>query len=80
MANTRAKRSEVSQLAGVSEATVSFVLSKKRYVSEELTARVTDAIKKLNYQPDSIARSMVTKTTDRSSFSPATLPALCKWK
>lgn len=64
MANTRAKRSEVAQLAGVSEATVSFVLSKKRYVSEELTARVTDAIKKLNYQPDSIARSMVTKTTE----------------
>jgi DNA-binding LacI/PurR family transcriptional regulator len=64
MPNNRAKRSEVAQKAGVSEATVSFVFSKKRYVSKDLTDRVMEAAKELDYQPDFIARSMVTKTTE----------------
>ena len=64
MSDSRAKRSEVAKKAEVSEATVSFVFSKKRYVSEDLTERVIQAAKELDYQPDFIARSMVTKTTE----------------
>jgi len=64
MAENRAKRSEVAKMAGVSEATVSFVLSKKRYVSDKLSKRVMAAVDELGYQPDFIARSMVTKTTE----------------
>lgn len=64
MSNYRAKRYDVAKIAGVSEATVSFVFSGKRYVSPKLTSKVKEAAEKLDYQPDSIARSMVTKSTD----------------
>jgi DNA-binding LacI/PurR family transcriptional regulator len=60
----RANRKEVAEKAGVSEATVSFVYSKKRYVSEDLRKRVLSVAKELDYSPDYIARSMVTKTTE----------------
>lgn len=53
-----AKRHDVAQLAGVSETTVSFVYSKKRYVSPDLVERVLKAAKELNYYPDMVAASM----------------------
>ncbi len=53
-----AKRNDVARLAGVSGTTVSFVYSKKRYVSPELTERVLRAAKELNYHPDMVAASM----------------------
>lgn len=64
MIDERAKRSEVAKRAKVSEATVSFVFSKKRYVSSILTDRVVEAAKELDYYPDFIARTMVTKTSE----------------
>lgn len=57
----KATRVDVARRAGVSEATVSYVLSKKRHVSEELTERVNQAIRELDYIPDMIASSMIVK-------------------
>ena len=61
---TRATRQDVARLAGVSETSVSFVYSKKRYVSPEITERVLEAAKRLNYYPDMIAASMVRGRTN----------------
>ena len=49
---------DVAELAGVTPATVSYVLSGKRPISEETKARVKDAIEKLDYVPDLNARSL----------------------
>lgn len=49
---------EVAQHASVSVTTVSHVLNGTRFVSEDLVARVTQAVEELNYQPDSRARSL----------------------
>lgn len=57
-------RREVAELAGVSEATVSFVMSGKRYVSDELKDRVVKAIDTLGYYPDMIARAMSEKKSN----------------
>ncbi len=57
-------RQQVALAAGVSEATVSHVVNKSKYVSPELEARVLAAIKKYDYHPSTIARSMVTKRSN----------------
>jgi LacI family transcriptional regulator len=49
---------DVAQLAGVSPATVSKVLNGTSYVSAATRDRVLAAIDKLNYRPNSIARSL----------------------
>lgn len=54
----RAKLKDVAELAGVSAATVSYVLSGKRSISEETKSRVLEAVKKLDYVPDLNARSL----------------------
>lgn len=59
----RATRSDVAKLAGVSNATVSYVFNKKRYVSDELVKKVHDAAKQLNYYPDMIASFMSLRQT-----------------
>ena len=56
-------RKDVAKLAGVSETTVSFVLSGKRYVSDDLIQKVNAAVKQLNYHPDMIAKTMKGKKT-----------------
>ena len=48
----RATLKDVAQEAGVSSATVSYILNGKRSISEETKARVMEAIKKLDYVPD----------------------------
>ena len=47
----RATLKDVAELAGVSAATVSYVLSGKRTISEETKARVLEAIEQLDYVP-----------------------------
>jgi len=59
----KATRVDVAKLAGVSETTVSFVFSKKRYVSPNLVEKVLKVSKEIGYQPDMIAASMVLKHT-----------------
>ena len=57
-------RDDVAKLAGVSTATVSYVLNKgPRPVSEETRKKVLWAIEQLNYRPSAIARSLKTKKT-----------------
>ena len=57
----KATRADVAKLAGVSTATVSYVLNKSKKISPETTERVMDAVRALNYTPDMIARSMAVK-------------------
>lgn len=54
----RSTLKDVAELAGVSAATVSYVLSGKRTISEETKARVLEAIERLDYVPDLTARGL----------------------
>jgi|YNPNPStandDraft_1061719.scaffolds.fasta_scaffold62462_1 DNA-binding LacI/PurR family transcriptional regulator len=57
-------RNDVARLAGVSPATVSYVVNNgPRPVSEETRQRVLRAIEQLGYRPSTIARSLKTKKT-----------------
>ena len=62
-------RNDVAKLAGVSPATVSYVVNNgPRPVSKETRKQVLRAIEQLNYHPSSIARSMTTKKTATIGF------------
>ncbi|MCM3718872.1 LacI family DNA-binding transcriptional regulator [Fictibacillus phosphorivorans] len=52
---------DVAKQAGVSKGTVSSVFSKKRPISAEVTERVLNVAKELNYVPNHAARSLATK-------------------
>ncbi|MFQ5834484.1 MAG: LacI family DNA-binding transcriptional regulator [bacterium] len=54
---------DVAQRAGVSVATVSAVINKSRFVSDELVGKVLKAINKLNYYPNRIARGLKTRNS-----------------
>lgn len=54
---------DVAKISGVSVATVSRVLNKSGYVSEETKKRVLEAIEKTGYKPNAIARSLKVKNT-----------------
>ncbi|TJY43332.1 LacI family transcriptional regulator [Cohnella pontilimi] len=54
---------DVAKLAGVSIATVSRLLNKSGYVNEETKLKVEAAIRKLNYEPNTIARGLAGKKT-----------------
>ena len=54
----RVKREDVAVAAGVSSATVSYVLNKTKHLSPEVEQRVLEAAKHLNYRPDRIAQSL----------------------
>jgi len=54
---------DIARRAGVSVATVSYVVNHNRYVSPELTERVVHAIEELGYSPNAIARSLRQKNT-----------------
>jgi len=52
------KIKDVADAAGVSTATVSRVLANKPHVRQEVRARVMKVVKKLNYRPNRVARSL----------------------
>ena len=52
-------------MAGVSQACVSKYLNNKPYVSEKTKKRIQKAIEKLNYRPNAIARSLVSRKTNK---------------
>ena len=54
---------EIAKEAGVSIATVSRVMNNSCTVSEKSKKRVLDAVEKLNYVPNSAARSLSTSTS-----------------
>lgn len=56
----KATISDVARLAGVSTATVSYVVNGKKKISEQTQHKVRQAIQALNYAPDSTARSFRT--------------------
>jgi DNA-binding LacI/PurR family transcriptional regulator len=55
--------SDIAKRAGVALSTVSYALSGKRPISEQAKQRVFQAMKELGYQPNSLARALVTKRT-----------------
>jgi LacI family transcriptional regulator len=55
--------SDVAREAGVSIFTVSAVVNKKSHVGKTLRERVENAIRKLNYRPNLIARSLIKQRT-----------------
>ena len=57
-------RKEVAELAGVSEATVSYVLNNTKNVTAAVRERVLRATEQLHYRPNLIAKSLVTKRTN----------------
>jgi LacI family transcriptional regulator len=59
----RSSIKDVAREAGVSISTVSSVINKNKFVSEELKNRVQEAIKKLEYKPNIIARGLRIKST-----------------
>jgi len=62
-------RKDVARLAGVSTATVSYVINDgPRPVSEETRKKVLWAIEQLGYRPSAIARSLATKRTNNVGF------------
>lgn len=58
-------RNDVARVAGVSTATVSYVINNgPRPVATDTRKKVLDAIQQLNYQPNLIARSLKTRQTN----------------
>lgn len=54
---------DVAKESGVATSTVSRVLSNNPKISEETKAKVNEAIKRLNYKPNAIARSLANNKT-----------------
>lgn len=55
---------DVAALSGVSVTTVSRVLNKRGYISEDTYKKVYDAMAELNYQPNQLARSLSKQKTN----------------
>ncbi|MDQ0337359.1 DNA-binding LacI/PurR family transcriptional regulator [Caldalkalibacillus uzonensis] len=55
---------DVARKAGVSVATVSAVINKSKYVSDDLKQRVQQAIEDLGYRPNRVARSLKRKESN----------------
>ncbi|WP_301098542.1 substrate-binding domain-containing protein [Otariodibacter sp.] len=55
---------DIARIAGVSLSTVSHVVNNTRFVSEEITQRVQQVIKDLDYKPSLVARSLKIKETN----------------
>ena len=56
-------RKEVAEMAGVSVATVSYVINNTKNVTPEVRQRVLSAAENLNYHPNLVAKGLVTKET-----------------
>ncbi len=54
---------DVAKLSGVSASTVSRVLNKNGYVNQETEQKVKQAIQKLQYEPNAVARGLASKKT-----------------
>ena len=57
---------DVAKEAGVSIATVSKVINEKGRISEKTSKHVKDVMKRLNYQPSSIASALTKKEHTQS--------------
>jgi DNA-binding LacI/PurR family transcriptional regulator len=61
-------RKDIAKEAGVTETIVSYVINGNRYVKEEKKKRVEDAIKKLHYRPNTMARALKGKKSNHILF------------
>jgi len=61
-------RKDIATAAGVSETVVSYVINGNRYVKEEKRARVEQAIRDLNYRPNTMARALKGKRSNHILF------------
>ena len=59
---------DVAKFANVSTATVSRIMNGRPGANKETEKKVKDAIKKLNYQPSSMARSLSNKSSNLIAF------------
>lgn len=64
----RATRADVARAAGVSVATVSYIMSGKKRFSVEVEERVRAIAKQMHYIPNHVARSLVSKCTKTIAF------------
>lgn len=55
---------DVAEEAGLAVSTVSRIMNNRGYISANARKRVDEAMKKLNYQPNELARSLQKKTTN----------------
>lgn len=55
---------DVARETGLTVSTVSRVLNNRGYISDETRQKVYDAMKKLNYRPNEVARSLSKQTTN----------------
>ncbi len=55
---------DIADYVGVSKTTVSHTINKTRYVAPKTIERIKEAMKKLNYKPNLLARSLVTGKTN----------------
>ena len=53
----------IAEKAGVSISTVSYVISKKRKISDDVAKRVNDIMKEMGYLPNMVARNLASKKT-----------------
>lgn len=66
MKNKRPAIADVARVSGVSKSTVSRVLSNRiHYMREETGQRALQAVDELRYRPSTVARSLVSKRTER---------------
>lgn len=64
----RVTRADVAREAGVSETIVSYVVNNNRYVAREKRERVEEAIAKLHYRPNNVARALKGKRSNQLLF------------
>ena len=55
---------DVAKETGLTVSTVSRILNNRGYISEDARQRVRDAMQKLDYQPNEVARSLSKKTSN----------------
>ena len=65
---------DVAKEAGVSLSTVSLVVNKTGYVSDDMRARVKAAMKELNYVPNELARNLY---KNRTNLVGVIVPRIC---
>ncbi len=65
---SRPTRADVAREAGVTDTIVSYVVNANRYVDRDKKQRVQEAIKKLGYRPNTMARALKGKTTNHILF------------
>lgn len=58
-----AKLKDVADLTGLSISTISYVLNGKKKVKEETYQRIMEAVEKVGYRPNQLARSLKTRQT-----------------